>query len=73
MSSNYEGNSPFSLGHANVVNETEKAVLFHVDDLDRGLWVPKSVIHDNSETWDSENDDGELVVRQWWAEKNQLV
>lgn len=72
MSDN-EGNNPFSLGQASVEEETSKAVLFHVEDLDQDLWVPKSVLHDNSKVWQLHQDPGELVVKQWWAEKNQLI
>jgi hypothetical protein len=47
--------------------ETDKALLVDIDgDL---LWVPKSVIHDDSEVWE-EGQKGDLVVEEWWYDKN---
>jgi hypothetical protein len=37
-------------------------------------WVPKSVIHDDSEVYDdSDNSRGKLVLKGWWAEKQGLA
>lgn len=31
-------------------------------------WIPKSVVHDDSEVFDAhDNARGKLVVKQWWA------
>lgn len=46
--------------------ETSKAILVAFDD--RVLWIPKSVVHDNSEVW-AQDTTGDLVVARWWAEK----
>ena len=35
-------------------------------------WVPKSVIHDDSEIWKA-GQAGRLVVLGWWAEKEKLA
>lgn len=36
-------------------------------------WVPKSVVHDNSEVYDlRENREGKLVLKGWWARKEGL-
>jgi hypothetical protein len=61
----------YSLGQGKVLRETDKAILFENID-DEQLWVPKSVIHDDSEVWADADDkrEGELIVKQWWAEKN---
>jgi hypothetical protein len=49
------------------VGSTDKAL--RVETPDHGnVWVPKSVIHDDSEVYD-EGHEGRLVVRAWWAEK----
>lgn len=32
-----------------------------------GLWVPRSVIHDDSEVFEK-GDTGTLVLKTWWAE-----
>lgn len=40
----------------------------------KSLWVPKSVIHDDSEVFDAgENSHGKLVLKMWFAEKEGLI
>ena len=46
---------------------TEKAVLLEVGP-DK-YWIPKSVIHDDSDIW-KEGESGVLKVKAWWATKN---
>ena len=62
------GNEPHTLGDGKIISETDKALLIRVNDKD--IWVPKSVVHDDSEVFDMENDEGTVVVKRWWAEKN---
>lgn len=61
-----------SLGHAHVVRATDKALLVKTEDGDEPIWVPKSVIHDDSEVWGEDSEPGELVVHEWFAEKEGL-
>lgn len=76
-----DGLEPVSLGEVRVVRRTDKAVLFDGDELDDALWVPNSCIHDDSEVWGNdpatgETDSplfGELVVKKWWARKENLT
>lgn len=64
---------PFEIGPSKVIRETEKALLVRLHDSD-DLWIPKSVIHDNSEVFDDDqNSEGNLVIHEWWAEKNGLL
>jgi hypothetical protein len=65
--------SGVSLGKSKVLRATAKALL--ADTPDHGeLWIPKSVIHDDSEVFDDgENDSGDLVIDRRWAEKEQLT
>lgn len=50
----------------------ETAAAIHVkDEGGKAFWVPKSVIHDDSEVYKT-NTDGSLVVADWWAEKEGL-
>lgn len=36
-------------------------------------WIPKSVIHDDSEVYELSCDpDGNVVVEEWWADKEGL-
>jgi hypothetical protein len=60
------------LGYAIVRAETELAVMFDTKEYGT-LWVPKRAIHDDSETWDSKNNTGELIVHEWFAEKRGLI
>jgi hypothetical protein len=63
------GKEPHTLGDGKVARETEKALLIRIDD--KEIWVPKSVIHDDSEVFDmGDNCEGTVVVHRWWAEKN---
>lgn len=63
-----------SLGKAEVVRETEKALLIYIRDRKEELWFPKSVIHDDSEVYSMKHgSDGELIVKRWFAEKEGLL
>lgn len=52
------------------IRETDLAVLIEIEG--KEVWVPKSVIDDDSEVWQDEQE-GELVVKEWWAEKNGMT
>lgn len=39
---------------------------------DEDVWVPKSQIDDDSEVW-RKGDEGELIISEWFAEKEGLV
>lgn len=52
------------------VRETRDAVCVFFAGRER--WVPKSVIHDDSEVWKA-GQSGKLVVLHWWADKNGLI
>ena len=66
----------FSLGWAEVVEATEKAIKVELVDpvkTEDSLeltepWIPRSVIHANSELCGIEME-GDLIVERWWAEK----
>ena len=62
-----DSDGPVSVGDAVVLRETAKAVLVEVDG--GQTWIPKSCIHDDSEVWNTENGEGELVVKAWFARK----
>jgi len=53
--------------------ETDKAL--HIEDANGtspwDMWVPKSVIDDDSEVW-RKGQRGRLVVAAWWGLKNDL-
>jgi hypothetical protein len=61
-----------SFHDAEVVAETDKAILVRSNDLDKDTWVPKSVIDDDSEVYERDTD-GTLIVKGWWARKEGLA
>lgn len=55
-----------------VVAQTDRAVLVKGEAFDDGeLWIPRSVIHDDSEVW-KQGDQGRLILKGWWARENGL-
>ncbi len=70
------GDEGFTVGDGRVAAGSDKALKIQFTDDDRPpLWVPISVIHDDSEIFErtGENSEGTLIVKQWWAEKEGLV
>ena len=62
------------LGQAQVIGSTPKALNVQLESEDTSRWIPRSVIHDDSEVYDDDQHaTGELVVKQWFAEKEGLV
>ena len=61
-----------NLGKARILGETNKAVRARLDRSGMTLWIPKSVIHDDSPAW-KVNDYDDLIVKTWWAKKERLV
>jgi hypothetical protein len=51
------------------IRETPKALLVVIEDDE--MWVPKSVVDDDSEVY-AEGHEGTLVVHEWWAQKEGL-
>lgn len=60
-----------SLGQAKIIATTDKAIRVELDATNT-LWVPESVIHDDSEVFKGCDGTGDLVVEAWWAEKQGL-
>jgi hypothetical protein len=48
-----------------IIHQTDRALKVRLDD-GTEIWVPKSVVHDNSEIWKAE-EKGDLTVKHWWA------
>lgn len=51
------------------IRETAKALLCIIDGDE--VWIPKSVIDDDSEVY-QDGDEGDLVITEWFAEKEGL-
>lgn len=63
-----------SLGQGKVVKASDKALQIELTDIGETRWIPRSVIHDDSEVYDDgANKEGEVVVKQWWAKQEGLV
>jgi hypothetical protein len=73
----YEELKDVDLGKATLVRETERAVLVRIDKSKKELWIPKTVLSDDSEVYgkDAGPDGtvGRCIVAEWWAEKEGLV
>lgn len=61
-----------SLGQGTATAETPKALRVVLDDLHRHCWIPRSQIHATSEVQDAE-DEGEVVVSEWFAKQENLT
>lgn len=63
----------YELGEGIVLRTTEAAVLVEVENEE--IWIPKSLLHEDSEIdEDSEPDqEGSVVVPLWWAEQEGYV
>lgn len=68
----------FRLGIGRVVASTEKALSVALDPSSllgaKKIWVPRSVIHSDSELFDAlDHASGELVVEEWFARREGWV
>ena len=72
-----------SLGYGKCIHHTtslsnkstgtgEGALRIKLEEEDKLIWVPKSVIHDNTEVYDL-NHEGDVMVDQWWAEDKGFI
>lgn len=60
---------PHVLGHGECLLERPLAIKVAIDGDQEPKWVPKSVLHDDSEVF-SKGDTGKIVVEAWWGEKS---
>lgn len=65
------------IDRAECISETRAALLVRFADPPRStvtIWIPKSVVHDDSEVFDAgRNARGRLVLLAWWAEREGLT
>lgn len=65
---NDDGDDPCTVTEdSRVIKDTGKALLVDIDGDE--VWIPKSVIHDDSEVY-KEDTEGELIVKLWWAREH---
>lgn len=65
-------NEGVSIGLGRCSRETARAVLIYLTEEKEEIWIPQSVIHDDSEVW-KEDDEGDVVVAEWWARSEGLT
>lgn len=67
-----EEDEPFVLPDAECIGESARAIRVSAPDLLDPVWLPKSVVHEDSEVWDFSEEGkgpGDLLVARWFAEK----
>ena len=70
--SRHDPETVFVVRDAECIAETAAAIRVRAGDLAQDIWIPKSVLHDDSEVYES-GTEGELVVMRWWAQKEGLL
>lgn len=63
---NDDREAPVDIANCKCVKETDRALLIEHGGAER--WVPKSVVHDDSEVFE-EDHEGTLVLKSWFAER----
>jgi len=58
----------YSIDDVRVLRDSGKALLIESSNLEEDIWIPQSQVHDDSEVW-KENDEGTLVITDWFARK----
>ena len=67
------GSDPVNIGVGHAIKETERALLVVLESDGEEHWIPKSVMHDDSEVFDdADNSEGDVVVKRWFAEREGL-
>lgn len=59
----------FEIEDAEATFDSGKALKIEAPLFDDFVWVPKSVITDDSEVWKKDQEPGSLIVKRWFAEK----
>ena len=57
---------------AKIVKDTGKAILVNAPEFNEDVWIPQSQVDDNSEIW-KEGESGDLLVTDWFAEKQGWI
>jgi hypothetical protein len=75
------GREPVMIGDGECLRETDRAILVQMKGEDRPdtggfaseceIWIPKSVLHDDSEVYEK-GGTGTVIVFAWYAEKEGL-
>ena len=66
---NRDEDEHYVLDDAKAVAESQSKLALRVKTREKGeFWVPKSVIHDDSEVYEKGHE-GKLCIQLWWCEK----
>jgi hypothetical protein len=65
------GGGRVTLEVTEVLRETDKALLVLVEEME--VWIPKSIIDDDSECYSKKSGPGDLIVPEWFAEREGLT
>ena len=66
--SGYDADDKVTIPNVSACGGTAKALLVRIGT--KEIWIPKSVIHDDSEVYqESDTDSGKLVLKGWWARR----
>ncbi len=61
----------FAIEGATAVHATDKALRVELPEpYDPDQWIPRSVVHDDSEVFEAGHE-GKLVVLRWWARRQE--
>lgn len=64
-------NDPCTLGDGRVLREAKSGLALLISVENEEIWVPKSILHDESDIDETSEvgDEGDVVVPEWWAEQ----
>ena len=54
------------------VAASSKAIRVRLEDRDEEIWIPQSVVSEDSEVW-KPGDRGTLIIPEWFALKNGMI
>ena len=57
---------------ARCIRETQKAIQVRLSDRQRPIWIPQSIVHDDSEVYKF-GQSGKLVLPEWFALRMGLI
>ena len=62
----------YSVENAEAIRETSAALLVSAPEFVQPTWIPKSMIHDDSEVYET-GTDGTLIVFEWLAKEKGWI
>lgn len=66
-----EEDPPVRIDNCTCTRETDAAIFVQCDDWDEPMWMPKSVVDEDSDVY-KRGTDGVLVIKAWFAKKHDL-